>query len=110
MFLISLLAVSLSGNTGTRPQAKVHEIQKDQAVIAEIIPLSNADLIRIDGNYEHSLAPGVVCTVANGAITKGEVIIIHTRTETAYALITEFSGQGDFLPGDRITPKRSITF
>ena len=30
-------------------------------------------------------------------IEKGELIIIHTELETAYALITEFSGNGDFL-------------
>lgn len=89
---------------------KVEEVKQDEATIAEIIPLSSADLIRIEGNYETSLTPGVVCSVSAQGVTKGEIIIIHTELETAYALITEFSGNGDFSRGDRITPKRSITF
>ena len=88
----------------------VEEVIQSQATIKSIIPLSEADLIRIDGNYENNLTPGVVCSVLEGDVVKGEIIIIHTRLETAYALITEFGGQGDFLPGDRVQPKRSITF
>lgn len=100
----------LSGNNELLPRPKVQAIQPDRATIIEIIPLSSVDLIRIDGNYENNLAPGVVCIVSDGEVVKGEVIIIHTRIKTAYGLITKFSGQGDFIPGDRITPKRSITF
>ena len=86
------------------------EVTKRQARVIEIIPLSDADLIRIDGNYENNLAPGVVCTVGNGKTVKGEIIIIHSRLNTAYALITQFNGEGDILPGDRIQPKRSQSF
>lgn len=109
---ISALLI-LSSTLGLMGQIKtpsVQEIRPPQATIAEIIPLQNADLIRIDGNYEHGLTAGVVCTVSTGSTSKGEIIIIHARLKTAYALITDFSGSGDFLPGDRVTPKRSITF
>ena len=94
------------GQSGPR----VEEVNQDEATIAEIIPLSSADLIRIKGNYKTGLTPGVVCTVGDSRNIKGEIIIILTELETAYALITEFSGNGDFSQGDRVTPKRSITF
>jgi hypothetical protein len=70
------------------------------ATVAEVAPTLTADVVILDGGLEQGIRLGMVCRVARGLQSVGELIIIESRSDQSAGLILELVKDSTIQAGD----------
>jgi hypothetical protein len=75
--LAALVSASLAQDTGVAPAARVRDVQSANA----------ADLVVLEGGFDHGLRQGMICRIGRGGIEVADAVLVEVRPAHSTALL-----------------------